>query len=302
MACTNYQGISPTSVIWRVVLRILQYRLYICCHHLTICHPKQQERCSHCFCGGCQLHGLEQQRFCFPLWFSQVPQSLFSSYSVSPGSWRTMMQLLTLPKRSKTPLSRHLLQSAPLSEQLMCLDGYWISSFASQWDPGRIYWWVPQGYLLHNCSTMSSGRRVELLSWFSRRLFVTSLGPLRSKLRLVHCLPLREVSCLLELLIVDEMLPFSKYMHHISPFTGTPIIAVWVNVIFCALLGLIDLASYTAISAIFNVLFLASYISWQVCAIAMDWSYCIPILCKVSPLISTFTLDILARQLYPWSD
>ena len=51
----------------------------------------------------------------------------------------------------------------------------------------------------------------------------------------------------------DEMLPFSKYMHKISPWTGTPIIAVWVSILFCALLGLVDLASYTAISAIFNV-------------------------------------------------
>lgn len=49
------------------------------------------------------------------------------------------------------------------------------------------------------------------------------------------------------------MLPFSKYLHKMSPYTHTPIISVWVNVLFCACLGLIDLASYTAISAIFNV-------------------------------------------------
>ncbi len=49
------------------------------------------------------------------------------------------------------------------------------------------------------------------------------------------------------------MLPFSKYMHKISPRTQTPIISVWINVFFCACLGLIDLASYTAIAAIFNV-------------------------------------------------
>src|SRR5271156_2631572 len=49
------------------------------------------------------------------------------------------------------------------------------------------------------------------------------------------------------------MLPFSKYLHKMSPYTQTPIISVWVNVLFCACLGLIDLASYTAISAIFNV-------------------------------------------------
>jgi len=51
----------------------------------------------------------------------------------------------------------------------------------------------------------------------------------------------------------DEMLPFSKQMHSIWPRTQTPIIAVWVNAFFCACLGLIDLANYTAISAIFNV-------------------------------------------------
>jgi amino acid transporter len=66
------------------------------------------------------------------------------------------------------------------------------------------------------------------------------------------------------------MLPFSKYMARIWSKTKTPVIAVWVNVIFCALLGLIDLASFTAITAIFNVT-----------AICVDWSCCIPILCKV---------------------
>lgn len=54
-------------------------------------------------------------------------------------------------------------------------------------------------------------------------------------------------------LMVDEMLPFSRYMHSIWNVTQTPVIAVWVNVFFCACLGLIDLGSYTAISAIFNV-------------------------------------------------
>jgi hypothetical protein len=49
------------------------------------------------------------------------------------------------------------------------------------------------------------------------------------------------------------MLPFSKYMHRIWSVTQTPVIAVWVNVFFCACLGLIDLGSYTAIAAIFNV-------------------------------------------------
>lgn len=59
-------------------------------------------------------------------------------------------------------------------------------------------------------------------------------------------------------LTVDEMLPFSKYMHRIWSRTQTPVIAVWVNVLFCACLGLIDLASFTAISAIFNVILLSA--------------------------------------------
>jgi len=47
-------------------------------------------------------------------------------------------------------------------------------------------------------------------------------------------------------------------MHKINVRTHTPIISVWINAFFCACLGLIDLASYTAISAIFNVSLLLS--------------------------------------------
>ena len=61
------------------------------------------------------------------------------------------------------------------------------------------------------------------------------------------------------------MVPFSKYIHKISPRTHTPIISVWVNVVFCALLGLIDLASYTAISAIFNVCLFPSMLISDLC-------------------------------------
>lgn len=56
-------------------------------------------------------------------------------------------------------------------------------------------------------------------------------------------------------LIIDEMLPGSKYLHRMWSVTKTPVISVWVNVLFCACLGLIDLGSFTAITAIFNVLF-----------------------------------------------
>ncbi|GAB7337319.1 hypothetical protein MBLNU457_g2676t1 [Dothideomycetes sp. NU457] len=68
----------------------------------------------------------------------------------------------------------------------------------------------------------------------------------------------------------DRLLPGSKYWKVIDPRTDTPIIAVWFSVFWCAAINLIALGSYIAIAAIFNV-----------CAIALDWSYCIPILCKL---------------------
>jgi len=68
----------------------------------------------------------------------------------------------------------------------------------------------------------------------------------------------------------DEMLPFSRVWYKLNTFTGTPLNAVWCYTLICILINLIGLGSYTAVSAIFNV-----------CAIAMDWSYCIPILAKL---------------------
>lgn len=68
----------------------------------------------------------------------------------------------------------------------------------------------------------------------------------------------------------DEMLPLSRVWLKINKHTGTPLNAVWVLIIFCILLDLIALGSYTTVAAIFSV-----------CAIALDWSYCIPILCKL---------------------
>lgn len=50
----------------------------------------------------------------------------------------------------------------------------------------------------------------------------------------------------------DEMLPGSRFWYKISKFTGTPIIAVWLNVVFCIAINLIGLGSYTAIAAIFK--------------------------------------------------
>jgi amino acid permease (GABA permease) len=68
----------------------------------------------------------------------------------------------------------------------------------------------------------------------------------------------------------DQMLPFSRFWYKINTVTQTPIHAVWLTTICCILINLIALGSYTTIAAIFNV-----------CAIALDWSYCIPIICKM---------------------
>ncbi|KAF2767719.1 amino acid transporter [Teratosphaeria nubilosa] len=68
----------------------------------------------------------------------------------------------------------------------------------------------------------------------------------------------------------DRLVPFSSIWTRIWPATGTPILAVWISVFWCIAINLIGLGSYTAISGVFNV-----------CAIALDWSYCIPIFCKL---------------------
>lgn len=61
----------------------------------------------------------------------------------------------------------------------------------------------------------------------------------------------------------DNLLPFSRYWTKISPLTGTPLNAVWISTILCIAINLIGLGSYIAIAGVFNV-----------CAIALDWSYC----------------------------
>jgi len=68
----------------------------------------------------------------------------------------------------------------------------------------------------------------------------------------------------------DRLVPGSTLWTKILPLTGTPILAVWISVFFCIAINLIGLGSYTAIAGVFNV-----------CAIALDWSYVIPIFCKI---------------------
>jgi amino acid transporter len=68
----------------------------------------------------------------------------------------------------------------------------------------------------------------------------------------------------------DQLIPLSWVWTKIDPHTGTPLYAVWISVVLCIVINLIGLGSYAAISGVFNV-----------CAIALDWSYCIPIFCKI---------------------
>ncbi|KAL9092154.1 MAG: hypothetical protein Q9165_004587 [Trypethelium subeluteriae] len=68
----------------------------------------------------------------------------------------------------------------------------------------------------------------------------------------------------------DRLLPFPNVWTKVNKFTGIPLYAVWLSVLCCILINLIGLGSYAAISGVFNVT-----------AIALDWSYCIPIICKL---------------------
>lgn len=68
----------------------------------------------------------------------------------------------------------------------------------------------------------------------------------------------------------DRLVPGSKIWAVINKRTGTPIYAVWITVFWCIVINLVGLGSYAAISGVFNV-----------CAIALDWSYVIPIMCKL---------------------
>lgn len=69
----------------------------------------------------------------------------------------------------------------------------------------------------------------------------------------------------------DEMFPWaSKYLYRVTTLTKTPTIAVVVSTVLCIAINLIALGSTETINAIFNV-----------CAIALDVSYCIPIAGKI---------------------
>lgn len=68
----------------------------------------------------------------------------------------------------------------------------------------------------------------------------------------------------------DGMLPASRVWTKIEKRTAIPQFAVWLSVVCCICINLIALGSYDVIESVFNI-----------CSIAMDWSYCIPIFCKL---------------------
>lgn len=74
----------------------------------------------------------------------------------------------------------------------------------------------------------------------------------------------------------DRLVPGSRIWTRINPVTGTPLYAVWFSVFWCIAINLIALGSYIAIVGVFSVT-----------AIALDWSYVIPIVCKL--LFGKFT-------------
>lgn len=69
----------------------------------------------------------------------------------------------------------------------------------------------------------------------------------------------------------DRLIPFSNIWTIVDRRTGTPLYAVWISIFWCIAINLIGLGSYAAISGVFNI-----------CAICLDWSYVIPILCKMA--------------------
>ncbi|KAL8659465.1 MAG: hypothetical protein Q9226_000424 [Calogaya cf. arnoldii] len=69
----------------------------------------------------------------------------------------------------------------------------------------------------------------------------------------------------------DGLVPFSNIWVKTNPVTETPLYAVWICVFAAIAINLIGLGSYAAIVGVFATT-----------AIALDWSYCIPIVCKMA--------------------
>jgi amino acid transporter len=68
----------------------------------------------------------------------------------------------------------------------------------------------------------------------------------------------------------DELIPLSHVWRRISPRSQTPVAAVWLYAGLGVAVNLLGLVSHTAISAVFNV-----------CTVALNLSYMLPIICKM---------------------
>lgn len=68
----------------------------------------------------------------------------------------------------------------------------------------------------------------------------------------------------------DRMIPLSRVWVKVNPVTKTPLYAVWFCVFWCIAINLIALGSEVAIEGVFNIT-----------SIALDWSYIIPVICKL---------------------
>ncbi|KAK4156625.1 amino acid/polyamine transporter I [Chaetomidium leptoderma] len=68
----------------------------------------------------------------------------------------------------------------------------------------------------------------------------------------------------------DDLMPLSRVWRRISPRSHTPVAAVWLYAALVVVVNLLGLVSATAISAVFNV-----------CTVALNVSYLLPIVCKL---------------------
>ncbi|KAL8673933.1 MAG: hypothetical protein Q9168_001680 [Polycauliona sp. 1 TL-2023] len=68
----------------------------------------------------------------------------------------------------------------------------------------------------------------------------------------------------------DRLIPFSGIWLRMDSRTQTPLYAVWICVVWAIMINLVGLGSYAAIVGVFATT-----------AIALDWSYCVPIVCKM---------------------
>jgi amino acid transporter len=68
----------------------------------------------------------------------------------------------------------------------------------------------------------------------------------------------------------DDLVPLSRVWRRMWTRTGTPVAAVWVYAAAVVVVNLLGLVSDTAIAAVFNV-----------CAVALNVGYLVPIVCKM---------------------